>query len=163
MAQRTNRQWRLASRPAGMVDTSNFTWVEEPVPTLERDGQVLVENLYRNPEGNPLLVDEHRARDGELSAEIEQVVLHLGQARGRGVIRQLVRQQNADCAVEFVDTAQRLDARRVLAHARPISQSGTAIITGTRDDSRQAIPHAATLHCRGRAREPHQHAPAYDI
>jgi NADPH-dependent curcumin reductase len=46
MAQRTNRQWRLASRPAGMVDASNFTWVEEPVPSLDKDGQVLVENLY---------------------------------------------------------------------------------------------------------------------
>ncbi len=42
----TNRQWRLASRPTGMVEDANFTLVEEPVPTLERDGQVLVRNLY---------------------------------------------------------------------------------------------------------------------
>jgi NADPH-dependent curcumin reductase len=29
-----------------MVDQSNFTLVEEPVPSLEKDGQVLVRNLY---------------------------------------------------------------------------------------------------------------------
>jgi hypothetical protein len=41
-----NRQWRLASRPTGMVEDKNFTWVEEPVPTLDKDGQILVRNLY---------------------------------------------------------------------------------------------------------------------
>jgi len=41
-----NRQWRLASRPKGMVLDENFTWVEEPVPGLEKDGQILVRNLY---------------------------------------------------------------------------------------------------------------------
>jgi NADPH-dependent curcumin reductase len=40
-----NRQWRLASRPTGLVDDSHFRWVEEPVPTLV-DGQILVRNLY---------------------------------------------------------------------------------------------------------------------
>lgn len=42
----TNRQWRLASRPNGLVEDSNFRWVEEPVPALSADGQVLVRNLY---------------------------------------------------------------------------------------------------------------------
>ncbi len=46
MSEETNRQWRLASRPEGMVDESNFRWLEEPVPALEADGQVLVRNLY---------------------------------------------------------------------------------------------------------------------
>ena len=46
MAQDKNRQWRLASRPTGMVSEENFTWVEEPVPSLEKDGQILVRNLY---------------------------------------------------------------------------------------------------------------------
>jgi NADPH-dependent curcumin reductase CurA len=41
-----NRQWRLASRPTGEVEEQNFTWVEEPVPTLEKDGQILVRSLY---------------------------------------------------------------------------------------------------------------------
>ena len=46
MTQGTNRQWRLASRPTGMVEDGNFQWVEEPIPGLDADGQVLVRNLY---------------------------------------------------------------------------------------------------------------------
>ena len=41
----TNRQWRLRSRPVGMVRTSDFECVEEPLPALG-DNQVLVRNLY---------------------------------------------------------------------------------------------------------------------
>lgn len=45
MAQPVNRQWRLASRPEGLIDESNFTWTEEPVPTLA-DGEILIRNIY---------------------------------------------------------------------------------------------------------------------
>ena len=40
-----NRQWRLARRPRGMVEVTDFTWAEQPVPALA-DGQFLVRNLY---------------------------------------------------------------------------------------------------------------------
>ena len=46
MTQGMNRQWRLASRPTGMVEDANFQWVEEPIPALTRDGEVLVRTLY---------------------------------------------------------------------------------------------------------------------
>lgn len=42
---RINRQWRLKSRPVGMVSRENFQWTEEPVPPL-KDGEFLVRNLY---------------------------------------------------------------------------------------------------------------------
>ncbi len=42
---RTNGQWRLAKRPEGMVQESDFEYIEEPVAELE-DGEVLVRNLY---------------------------------------------------------------------------------------------------------------------
>lgn len=42
---RVNRQWRLKSRPVGMVSRENFEWTEEPVPPVG-DGQFLVRNLY---------------------------------------------------------------------------------------------------------------------
>jgi NADPH-dependent curcumin reductase CurA len=45
MAGRTNRQWRLKTRPVGMVEESDFEQVETPVPPIE-DGQILVRNLY---------------------------------------------------------------------------------------------------------------------
>jgi NADPH-dependent curcumin reductase CurA len=41
---RVNRQWRLARRPAGLVEPTDFTWHEVPVPPLEH-GQVLVRQL----------------------------------------------------------------------------------------------------------------------
>ncbi len=40
-----NHQFRLASRPEGMVKREDFDYVEEPVPELQ-DGQVLVKILY---------------------------------------------------------------------------------------------------------------------
>jgi NADPH-dependent curcumin reductase len=38
---RTNHAWRLASRPKGAFDPSNFTWAEEAVPALQ-EGEALV-------------------------------------------------------------------------------------------------------------------------
>jgi NADPH-dependent curcumin reductase CurA len=40
-----NRQWRLARRPRGMVQPSDFAWSEEPVPSVG-EGQILVRNLF---------------------------------------------------------------------------------------------------------------------
>jgi NADPH-dependent curcumin reductase CurA len=45
MTTKNNRRWLLASRPQGMVDASNFRWVEEPAPT-PGEGEILVRNLY---------------------------------------------------------------------------------------------------------------------
>jgi NADPH-dependent curcumin reductase CurA len=44
MAQ-TNHQYRLASRPTGLVSAENFDYVEEPVPS-PGDGEILVKVLY---------------------------------------------------------------------------------------------------------------------
>jgi NADPH-dependent curcumin reductase CurA len=45
MAQRVNRQWRLAARPKGMVKPTDFSLHDEPV-TPPGDGEMLVRNLY---------------------------------------------------------------------------------------------------------------------
>jgi NADPH-dependent curcumin reductase CurA len=45
MSTRTNRQWRLVSRPEGRLSPSNFQWTETPVPPLE-DGQALVRTVH---------------------------------------------------------------------------------------------------------------------
>jgi hypothetical protein len=37
----TNQLWRLAARPKGTFDPSDFTWAEEPVPEIQ-DGEALV-------------------------------------------------------------------------------------------------------------------------
>ena len=45
MPTKINRQWRLASRPVGIIEPSNFTLKEVPVPTPAK-GEVLVRNVY---------------------------------------------------------------------------------------------------------------------
>ena len=42
---KTNRQWRLASRPTGAITESNFSWGEEPAKA-PAPGEVLVKTLY---------------------------------------------------------------------------------------------------------------------
>jgi len=46
MTQGVNRQWRLVTRPNGPLDDSYFRWVEDPIPALTADGQILVRILY---------------------------------------------------------------------------------------------------------------------
>ena len=45
MSNRMNGQWRLKSRPVGMVKESDFEYVEEPVPELA-DNEFLIRNCY---------------------------------------------------------------------------------------------------------------------
>lgn len=45
MGAKINRQWRLATRPIGLIKESDFEWHEEPVPT-PRDNEILVRNIY---------------------------------------------------------------------------------------------------------------------
>jgi NADPH-dependent curcumin reductase len=45
MTAKVNRQWRLASRPVGMANDSNFNLVESDVPELQ-DGEFLARNVY---------------------------------------------------------------------------------------------------------------------
>ncbi|WP_413173417.1 NADP-dependent oxidoreductase [Anabaena azotica] len=40
-----NRQWRLASRPVGDIEESNFEYREEAIPSIQ-DGEILVRNIY---------------------------------------------------------------------------------------------------------------------
>jgi len=42
---RINGQWRLATRPEGMIKETDFEYVEEPIRELE-DGELLVRNLF---------------------------------------------------------------------------------------------------------------------
>jgi NADPH-dependent curcumin reductase CurA len=40
-----NRQWRLKSRPVGLIKTSDFDLATEPIPEL-KEGQFLIRNIY---------------------------------------------------------------------------------------------------------------------
>jgi len=45
MKNNINKQWRLASRPEGLIKESDFKWHEEPLP-VPGDGEILVRIIY---------------------------------------------------------------------------------------------------------------------
>lgn len=45
MEKNINKQWRLASRPEGLIKESDFEWVEETVP-VPGDGELLIRIIY---------------------------------------------------------------------------------------------------------------------
>lgn len=75
----TNRQWRLASRPTGMVSEEDFELVEKPLPEPQ-DGEILVQSEY-------LSVDPYmRGRMADRPSYAEPVAIGevmTGQAVGR--------------------------------------------------------------------------------
>ena len=45
MCHQKNQQWRLASRPQGLIKESDFEWREEAIP-VPGDGELLVRIVY---------------------------------------------------------------------------------------------------------------------
>jgi hypothetical protein len=80
------------------------------------------------------------SRDGQFAAKIEQIVLDLLQHRSP-VVRDLLREHDADGAVQLVDVAERRDARAVLRHAGAVAQARLAGVAGAGGDLREAVAH----------------------
>lgn len=86
----TNTQVRLASRPSGVPDESNFRITREPVPDL-KDGEVLVRNHY-------LSVDPYmRGRMNEASTYAPSVAI--GDVMVGGTAGEVIASKNAAFAV----------------------------------------------------------------
>jgi hypothetical protein len=69
------------------------------------------------------------AGDGQLAAEVEQLVLDLDQQRAH-IGGHVLAQQQADVRVEFVHVAHGVHAQAVLGHAGVVAQAGGAGIAG---------------------------------
>ena len=87
MSNRMNGQWRLKSRPAGMVKESDFEYVEEPVPELG-DNQFLVRNLY--------LAFEPAMRGWLNDVKSYVPPVQLGEVMRAGTVGQVVESNNSD-------------------------------------------------------------------
>src|SRR5882724_12325116 len=70
--------------------------------------------------------------NAQLTTHVEQLVLDLGQRCGHLGRQPRNGEQHAECAVELVYGAIRLDALAVLRHARAISEAGGTVVTGAR-------------------------------
>src|SRR5690349_890527 len=82
-----------------------------------------------------------RARNAQLAAQIEQVVLDFREAP-RDVRRQIGNaEDHADGAVGFVHRAIGLDTDVILSNAGSISEAGGAVVACARVDLAQAIAH----------------------
>src|SRR5688572_20488847 len=107
---------------------------------LER-GELAVPALQRGIERIHLRLAQNRVpRDAELAAEVEKIVLHLFEHRAH-FRRHLLREHQADGAVQLVDIAERGDASVVLGHALAVSEAGLAGVAGARGDLGQSVAH----------------------
>ncbi|MNT83243.1 hypothetical protein D3C72_2230810 [compost metagenome] len=79
--------------------------------------------------GDLLFLQRDMARDAELRAHVEQIVLD-GQQVGGHVRGQGFGKQQADDAVQFIHVAQGGDAGRVLGHAGSVPKPGGAVVSG---------------------------------
>jgi hypothetical protein len=86
------------------------------------------------------ILEERVTRNRKLSAEVEQIVLHLLQQRSH-VGRNFLREHQADGTVQLVDVAERGDARAVLRHPGTVAQAGLAGVAGAGGDLREAMAH----------------------
>lgn len=90
MSNRKNGQWRLKSRPVGMVKETDFEYVEEPVPELG-ENEFLIRNLYFAFE--PAM----RGWLNDVKSYVPPV--QLGEVMRSGAVGQVVESNNPDFAV----------------------------------------------------------------
>ena len=111
---------------------------------LER-GEVFVPGVERGFEFVDLFGRDHaHAGDAHFAAQIEQVVLHVGE-QGAHVVGQGFGEQHADAGVEFVDFAQRVDAQAVLGDAVAVAEAGGAGVAGAGVNLGEAVSHDGVL------------------
>lgn len=121
----------LGAAADGARDVAKCRW---PVAArqdefLERR-QFVVEVVERGFETFDVLGgNRYVTRQAEFAAEVEEFVLD-GRERLAHIIRQVLREQHAERAVEFIERAVGFDAQVVFRHARAIAESGGAGVAG---------------------------------
>ena len=91
--------------------------------------QRIVERIERLLEPRDVLgLDHAMARNAQLAAKIEQLVLHFGEAGDHASGRPGTASSTPTRAVQLVRRAIGLDARVVLANARAIAEAGRAVV-----------------------------------
>jgi hypothetical protein len=89
-------------------------------------------------------LEQLEARDRQLAAQVEQLVLDVGQQLAHRLGQGLAQQQ-ADVRVELVHIAHGVHAQAVLGHAGVVAQAGGAVVSGAGGDLGQAVGHAGVL------------------
>ena len=79
-----------------------------------------------------------RERDGEIGADVEELVLDLRERRAKRFRQVGRREHDAELRVELVDDAVGADARVELRHARAVAEARLPRVAAARVDARQA-------------------------
>jgi NADPH-dependent curcumin reductase CurA len=79
MERGVNRQWRIAHRPAGLAQSSDFEWTEVPVPH-PGPGEALVQNKLLSGDHEPPVDVGER----DVSSRAEPGRCHAWHLRGHG-------------------------------------------------------------------------------
>jgi hypothetical protein len=112
---------------------------------LERR-QVLVELIEFVLEARDVRrLDHAMPGDAQFAAQVEQIVLHLGETAGDRLGQARDAQHHADCAVRLVDRAIGFDPQVLLRYARTVAKAGAAVIAGAGVDLAEAVAHAFLL------------------
>src|SRR5262249_27849362 len=88
---------------------------------------------------NPLCRDDLIAGTAQVTSEIEQLMLDLGEKRRHVCGQSRYGQQYTDHAVELIHRSVGLDALSVFGHARAITETGGPVISGTCVDFAEAV------------------------
>jgi len=101
--------------------------------------QVGIEFLGQCLEAGHLhFLDDFHARQAELAAKVEKVVLDVEQGGAHG-IRQVLAKQYTEAGIKLIDFADGVDAQAILGCPAAVAEAGGAGIAGARDDPGQAI------------------------
>ena len=85
----------------------------------------------------------------EFGAQIEQIVLNLGQAGAHRGGHRRHGEHHANRAVQFVDRAIGLDAQAVLGYPGTVAEPGATLVAGARINLAQSITHGEFAPFRG--------------
>ena len=91
-----------------------------------------------DPQRRVLRVLHHRR--AEVGADVEEVVLHVGQHRGHVLVEATGGQDEAEVGVGLVDVGVGLEPEVGLAGLAHVAQAGAAAVAGTRVDAGQVRP-----------------------
>ena len=82
------------------------------------------------------------ARYAEFAAELEHIVLYLGEHFANVARHGLIGQNHADRAVGLVDSAEGIYAQAILGNTRAIAKAGCSVIAGTCVNLAESLAHS---------------------
>jgi len=107
--------------------------------------QVCVETVEHLLQPVHVLIGDHAvAGHAEFPAQVEQVVLHVGEAIDDGLRQAGHGEHDAHRAVRFVHGSVGLDAQVFLRHPHAVAQPRAAVVAGARVDPAQSVAHVCS-------------------